>query len=83
MAVKKVSPSTADEIRAILGRDRAAVLEMDDRLILLQAVEAEFDLDGFLEEHPEAMAQLEAGMRDMDTGDYVSHEAVERSIRKN
>lgn len=51
-------------------RKVSAATEAELRAIL------EFDLDAFLEDHPEALRQIEAGVRAVEVGDIVDHEEV-------
>lgn len=82
MALRRVSSSTEAEIRAILGRSRVAMMEVGGHRVLLQVIEDDFDLDAILEANPEAVRQLEAGIRALEAGDVVHHDDVVRACRE-
>lgn len=82
MALRKISANTEAELKAILGKKRSALMEVDGRRVLLQVIEEEFDLDLFLEDHPEAIKYLVAGVQAVEEGALVDHEEVDRASRE-
>ena len=83
MSPKHVSSALASEIDGLLGKERVALAEVGGRHVLFQLLDEEpFALDDFLDGNPDAVRSLEEGLRDLDSGDVISHEEVGKSLRR-